>query len=61
MPPPYDFDPGHADGIRHADLVAGERCLREIIYECRRSLEAIGHAKLDLETRSWARVMGLRD
>lgn len=41
--------PGHADGIKHADLDAGERVLREMIYECQRSLEAIGHAKLELE------------
>jgi hypothetical protein len=32
-----------------------------VIYECQRSLEAIGHAKLDLETRSQARGMGLRE
>jgi hypothetical protein len=61
MPQIYEFDPGHADGIRHADLAAGEHVLNEIIYECQRSLEAIGHAKLDLEARSWARGQGLRD
>ena len=61
MPQPYEFDPGHADGIRHADLDAGERVLNEIIHECQRSLEGIGHARLDLEARSWARGMGLRE
>lgn len=25
MPHVYEFDPGHADGISHADLHAGER------------------------------------
>ena len=58
MPEPYEFDPGHADGIRHADLDAGERVLNEVIYECQRSLEGIEHAKLDLEARSWARAQG---
>jgi len=29
-----------------------------VIYECQRSLEEIGHAKLDQEARSWARGMG---
>ena len=33
-PQPYEFDPGHADGIRHADLDAGVRVLNEVIYEC---------------------------
>jgi len=61
MPQIYEFDPGHADGIRHADLDAGERVLNEIIYECQRSLEGIGHARLDLDARSWARGMGLRE
>ena len=61
MPQPYEFDPGHADGIRHADLDAGERVLNEIIYECQRSLEGLGHARLDLEARLWARGMGLRE
>ena len=27
MHQPYEFDPGHADGIKHADLDAGERVL----------------------------------
>ena len=57
----YEFDPGHADGIRHADLDAGERVLNEMIYECERSLEGIEHAKLDLDARSWARGQGLRE
>lgn len=59
MPQIYEFDPGHADGIRHADLDAGVRVLNEVIYECQRSLEGIEHAKLDLEARSWARAQGL--
>ena len=61
MPQIYEFDPGHADGIRHADLDAGERVLKEMIYECERSLEGIEHAKLDLDARSWARGQGLRE
>ena len=56
MPQPYEFDPGHADGIRHADLDAGERVLNELIYECQRSLEGIANAKIDQEARSWAPV-----
>jgi len=55
----YEFDPGHADGIRHADLDAGVRVLNELIYECQRSLEGIEHARLDLEARGWARGQGL--
>jgi hypothetical protein len=39
----------------HADWIEGERILNEVIYECQRSLEEIGHAKLDQEPRSWAR------
>ncbi|GDX95578.1 hypothetical protein LBMAG47_12420 [Planctomycetia bacterium] len=61
MPQYYEFDPQHADGIRHADLDAGERVLNEMIYECQKSLEAIGHARLDLEARGWARARGLRE
>lgn len=61
MPQVYEFDPQHADGIRHADLDAGERVLNEMIYECQKSLEAIGHARLDLEARGWAEATGLRD
>jgi hypothetical protein len=61
MPQTYEFDTGHADGIRHADLDAGERVLKEMIYECQKSLEAIGHARLDLEARGWARARGLRE
>lgn len=61
MPQIYEFDPGHADGIRYADVAEGERVLNEVIYECQRSLEAIGHAKLDLEARQWARARGLRE
>ena len=61
MPNTYEFDPQHADGIRHADLDAGERVLNEMIYQCQRSLEGIGHARLDLDARSWARGMGLRE
>jgi len=61
MPPYYEFDPQHADGIRHVDLMEGERVLNELIYECQKSLEAIGHAKLDLEARQWARARGLRE
>ncbi len=40
-------------------MTEGERVLNEIIYECQRSLEAIGHAKIDLEARQWARARGL--
>jgi hypothetical protein len=61
MPQIYEFDPGHADGIRHADLDAGVRVLNEVIYECQRSLEGLEHAKLDLEARGWARARGLRE
>ena len=61
MPQIYEFDPGHTDGIRHADLDAGVRVLNEVIYECQRSLEEIEHARLDLEARVWARARGLRD
>ena len=58
LPQFYEFDPLHADGIRHADLDAGARVLNELIFECQRSLECIGHAELDLEARGWARGMG---
>lgn len=51
MPQIYEFDPGQADGIRYADLDAGERVLKEVIYECQRSLEGIEHAKCDLDAR----------
>lgn len=61
MPQIYEFDPGHADGIRHADLAAGEHVLNELIHECQRSLHGVGHAKLDLEARSWASWQGLRE
>ena len=60
MPQIYEFDLAHTDGIRHADLDAGERVLNEIIYECQRSLEGIECAKLDLEARDSARGRGLR-
>ena len=60
MPQIYEFDPGHADGIRHADLDAGVRVLNELIFECQRSLEGIEHARLDLEARGWARGIGLK-
>ena len=59
MPQYYEFDPQHADGIRHADLDAGERILKDLIYEFQKSLEGIEHAKLDLDARSWARARGL--
>lgn len=58
MPQIYEFDPQHSDGIRYADVVEGERLLNEIIYECQRSMEAIEHAKVDLEARDRARVQG---
>ena len=58
MPQIYEFDPGQADGIRHADLDAGERVLNEMIYECERSLEGIEHARLDLEAQKNARAQG---
>lgn len=47
--------------VRHADLLEGERVLNEVIYECQRNREGIGHAKLDLEGRAWARALGLRE
>jgi len=47
MPQVYEFDPLHADGIRYADVAKGDRVLNEIVEECQRSLEAIGHAKVD--------------
>jgi hypothetical protein len=49
MPQYYEFSPQDADGIRHADLDAGERILKDLIYECQRSLEGIEHARLELE------------
>jgi hypothetical protein len=58
MPQAYEFHPQHADGIRYVDLIEGERVLNEVIYECQRSLEEIGHAKLDLEARSRGRERG---
>ena len=58
MPQPYEFDLLHADGIRHADLDAGKRVLNELIFECQRSLEAIGHAELDLDAQANARAQG---
>ena len=61
MPQPYEFDLQHAEGTRYADWIEGERILNEVIYECQRSLEEIGHAKLDQEARSWAKGMGLRE
>ena len=61
MPQYYEFDPGHADGIRHADLDAGERILKDLIYECQKSLEGIEHARLDLDARSWARARGMSE
>ena len=61
MPQSYEFDPGHADGIRHTDLDAGERVLNEVIQECQHSLEGIKHARLDLESQSWARGQVMTD
>ena len=58
MPQIYEFDPGHADGIRHADLDAGVRVLNELIFECQRSLEGIEHARLDLDAQANARAQG---
>jgi hypothetical protein len=58
MPQIYEFDPYHADGIRHADLIEGERILGELIYECQRSLEAIEHAKQELDARANERAQG---
>jgi len=58
MPQIYEFDLGHTDGIRHADLDAGVRVLNELIYECQRSLEGIEHARLDLEAQANARAQG---
>ncbi len=54
MPNVYEFDVQHIDGIKFADLAAGERILNEIIFECQRSLEGIEDAKADLERRKWA-------
>lgn len=59
MPQIYELDPQHADGIRQADVTEGKRVLNEIIYDCQRSLEAIGHAKIDFDARQWARAGGL--
>ena len=61
MPQRYEFSPQDADGIRHVDLLEGERILKDVIYECQQSLEGIEHAKLDLDARSWARGQGLRE
>jgi hypothetical protein len=61
MPQPNEFDRQHTEGTRFADRIQGERILNEVIYECQRSLEEIGHAKLDQEARSWAKGMGLRE
>jgi hypothetical protein len=58
MPQYYEFDPQHADGIRHADLDAGVRVLNELIFECQRSLEGSEHAKPDLEAQANARAHG---
>jgi hypothetical protein len=58
MPQPYEFDLLHTDGIRHADLDAGERVLNELIYECQRSLVGIANAKIDQAAWSWAGGMG---
>jgi len=58
MPRIYEFDLGHTDGIRHADLDAGVRVLNELIYECQRSLEGIEHARLDLDAQANARAQG---
>ncbi|MFM8703023.1 MAG: hypothetical protein ACKOHG_04005, partial [Planctomycetia bacterium] len=52
MPQIYEFDPGHADGIRHADLDAGVRVLNEVIYECQRSLEGILRAAFSSVSRN---------
>lgn len=54
MPNIYEFDAQQADGIRFADLAAGERVLNEIIHECQRSLEGIADAKADSERQKWA-------
>ena len=51
MPQIYEFDPLHADGIRHAESDAGVSVLNEVTYKCQRSLEGIEHAKTDLEAR----------
>jgi hypothetical protein len=53
IPQHYEF--------RHADLLEGERILKDVIYECQQSLEGIEHAKLDLDAQSWARGQGLRE
>jgi len=59
MPPIYEFDPGHVDAIRHANLGAGVRGLNEMIYECQRSLEGIEHARRDVDVRGWAWAGGM--
>jgi hypothetical protein len=37
----------HSEGIRHTDFDADVRALKNVIYECQKSLEAINHTKLD--------------
>jgi hypothetical protein len=54
----YNFDPGHGDGKRHADLDAVVRVLNELIYERQRSLEGIEHVKMNLEAQANARAQG---
>jgi len=39
------FDPGHADGIRRAELDAGARVFNEMISQCQRSPEGIEQRK----------------
>jgi hypothetical protein len=56
---PYELDPLHTDGIRHADLAVGVRVLNELIFEYQRGLEGIEHARLDLNARGWARPSGM--
>ena len=51
----------HRQRPPHADLLEGERILKDLFYECQQSLEGIKHAKLDLDARGWARARGLRD
>ena len=51
-------EPEHTDVIRHADLDAAVRVLNELIFECQRRLEAIGHAELGLGAHANAGAQG---
>ena len=59
MPQPYEFDPLHAAGIRHADLDAGGRVLNKLIFECQRSLEGIVTCPPSTGTTPRERIWGV--